>query len=314
MTKAFEKNRVQEGLIWGISILSAGIAAINILPNLNFFWPLSRIGKLGLFFLVTLGLMVLIWLMIKKAKKNWRPLDIQQLSIILLLSVGIAMALKLTIFRKYLLDLPDAWVFGCGSWIERLAPWLLFLIVIPIPLAIFLSMVFRQISFRTRQGVSFDWKTIDQTLFIVVFFLLLSLPGLFSNNLKNLEESFWGDKTLITLFSRLRYYLGDKVFDEVIIGEDEWLVFASTSSINDYQTPWKVPEEDLEQIYQQLTQFEVALEARDINFLTVIAPNKNTIYPEYVPDEIPVLGETSRLDQVLAYLDTRGGVQIMDLR
>jgi alginate O-acetyltransferase complex protein AlgJ len=46
----------------------------------------------------------------------------------------------------------------------------------------------------------------------------------------------------------------------------------------------------------------------------VIPPDKNTIYPQYMPAQIPVIGQTSRLDQVIDYLKENTEVKVLDLR
>jgi hypothetical protein len=48
--------------------------------------------------------------------------------------------------------------------------------------------------------------------------------------------------------------------------------------------------------------------------LLVIPPNKTTVYPEYMPQHIPVMGATSRLDQFAEYMRANGHVRIVDLR
>jgi len=48
--------------------------------------------------------------------------------------------------------------------------------------------------------------------------------------------------------------------------------------------------------------------------LVVIPPDKNTIYPQYMPDQIPVIGQTSRLDQFMEYIQENTEIQMMDLR
>ena len=56
------------------------------------------------------------------------------------------------------------------------------------------------------------------------------------------------------------------------------------------------------------------LKAQGITFLVVLPPDKNTIYPEYLPAQIPILGEQSRLDQLIAYQMQHGKAPLLDLR
>jgi alginate O-acetyltransferase complex protein AlgJ len=48
--------------------------------------------------------------------------------------------------------------------------------------------------------------------------------------------------------------------------------------------------------------------------VVVIAPNKSTIYPEYMPDQIKVIGSKSRLDQFVDYMQEYGQTPVIDLR
>jgi hypothetical protein len=48
--------------------------------------------------------------------------------------------------------------------------------------------------------------------------------------------------------------------------------------------------------------------------VVVIAPDKSTIYPEYMPDQIKVIGSKSRLDQFVDYMHEYGQTPVIDLR
>ena len=46
----------------------------------------------------------------------------------------------------------------------------------------------------------------------------------------------------------------------------------------------------------------------------VVAPNKDTIYPEHLPDAYKQIGPVARMDQVMQYLGTKTDLNILDLR
>jgi hypothetical protein len=46
----------------------------------------------------------------------------------------------------------------------------------------------------------------------------------------------------------------------------------------------------------------------------IIPPDKNTIYPQYMPEQIPVIGQTSRLEQLVEYLQEDTEINVLDLR
>ncbi len=151
--------------------------------------------------------------------------------------------------------------------------------------------------------------------FIVIFIGLLILPlrGT-ALNIQALDGSFYGRDRLIALAVDFRILIGDRVFPKVIIGRDHWLIYTPENSLDDYQNAIPLSEGDLALIQKSLDDFSVHLRRQGMTLLVVIPPNKNTIYPEYVPGEIPIIGKESRLDQLLHYMEVNGQTRILDLR
>jgi alginate O-acetyltransferase complex protein AlgJ len=129
-----------------------------------------------------------------------------------------------------------------------------------------------------------------------------------------IEESFYGRGRLITLIANLRVRLGDRVFPKVIVGDHGWLVYTGEGDIEDYQKTDEFTPEELASLQTNLDALSARYAERGITLLVLVAPNKNTIYPERVPAQIPVIGTTSRLEQLTAYLQAHGKTQILDLR
>lgn len=129
-----------------------------------------------------------------------------------------------------------------------------------------------------------------------------------------IEESFYTRERLINLTSNLRLQLGDRVFPQVIAGENGWLIFTGESDILDYQKAEAFTEEELAIFQTDLDALSANYAARGITLLVVVVPNKNTIYPERVPPQIQVIGAESRLEQIISYLQAHGQTQILDLR
>ena len=106
----------------------------------------------------------------------------------------------------------------------------------------------------------------------------------------------------------------ERVFDKTLIGKERWLIYTDEGSIDDYQHINAFSPADLQRLQQDLDTLNEALSQKGIKLLVVIPPNKNTIYPEYVPDEIPVVAAPSRYDQLVDYMQQHGKTQILDLR
>jgi len=153
-------------------------------------------------------------------------------------------------------------------------------------------------------------------MLIAVFFSILIIPLRDLNfDPHQIESDFYGRARLISLAANFRARIGDRVFPKAIIGEENWLFFTAEKNINDYQNIIPFSDKDLARIQQNLDKIAIDYAEKGITFLIVIPPSKHSIYPEYMPEEIPVIGKTSRLDQLLTYLDAHNSpTQILDLR
>src|SRR5512141_551921 len=150
---------------------------------------------------------------------------------------------------------------------------------------------------------------------IVVFIGMLLIPlRTLALDPNDIESSFYIRTRLITMIANLRYSLGDRVFPSAIVGNNGWLVFTAEGDIEDYQRSNLFSDDELVRFQQNLDALSAKYAERGIALLVIVPPNKNSIYPERVPTQIPVLGSESKLDQVVTYLQTHGQTQVIDLR
>lgn len=91
-------------------------------------------------------------------------------------------------------------------------------------------------------------------------------------------------------------------------------MYTGDLSLDDYQKTAPFKEADLKSMQERLDRIHDRLAAKGVMFLIVIPPNKNTIYPEHMPKEVPIMGTQSRLDQVTEYEKQHGKTPILDLR
>jgi alginate O-acetyltransferase complex protein AlgJ len=159
-------------------------------------------------------------------------------------------------------------------------------------------------------------QSVYEVCFIVTFFIVLALPvSNFNANIKNFDTSFSFRKPLLLGWGNFRFrVLGDTVFYKVIVDQRNWLVYVGDRSLDDYQNIVPFNDESLETASKKLDGLNARLKAKGITFLFVVPPNKNTIYPEYMPAEIPVLGTESLLDRLITYQKQHGVTQVLDLR
>ncbi len=120
---------------------------------------------------------------------------------------------------------------------------------------------------------------------------------------------------LLTLHNHVKVALGVSPSSKVVLGEDHWLFYADEGELNDHLRRIELSPEDLKRWRDYLVTVRDWLRARGIDYIFVVAPDKTTVYPEYLPARYrnPQPGPT-RLDQVEVYLKAHSDVKILDLR
>ncbi|NIM15406.1 MAG: hypothetical protein GTO45_25795 [Candidatus Aminicenantes bacterium] len=112
--------------------------------------------------------------------------------------------------------------------------------------------------------------------------------------------------------------LGVSPVPKVLIGKDDWFFLDKLElrpgTVECYRSITLFTPRQLEQWKNVLEQRQQWLAARGIHYLFLIVPNKNTIYPEFMPDHIRRVHEKSRMDQLLEYLHSHSTVPVLDLR
>jgi hypothetical protein len=132
-------------------------------------------------------------------------------------------------------------------------------------------------------------------------------------------ERYWNDSFafrwyLIRGHSLLKLALGVSPSPKALVGRDGYLFYAAEQSVDYFRAVKPFTSTELARWEQDLEDRRSWLAARGIRYLVVVAPNKETIYPEFMPPELrPVRAET-RLDQLLADLRQHSGIDIVDLR
>jgi hypothetical protein len=141
-------------------------------------------------------------------------------------------------------------------------------------------------------------------------------PGLYT---AYYNDHFAGRGHLIFWNSALKYTLfGLSPVPRVTAGKAGWLYMGKAvvrpGTLDYYRNIRPFSVEELERWKQLLEQRRQWLEARGIRYLFVIAPNKNTIYPEFMPGHIRKAHSYSRMDQLVDYLGKHSTVHLVDLR
>lgn len=180
---------------------------------------------------------------------------------------------------------------------------------------------------------------------IIIFALILALPALdtlfnfspvkdlfekrlpvekpqfsFSKDYPQNFEKYFNDnygfrKTLISLNSKIM----DKIFDEspdarAVMGKDDWFYFDNHNSLLDATGRALLSDELVERGVESFYRNWQKMRAKNIDYLLVIAADKSTVYPEFLPDYIKPSGP-HRIDKFLnALLKKYPDFPVIDLR
>jgi hypothetical protein len=138
-----------------------------------------------------------------------------------------------------------------------------------------------------------------------------SFPTDFNNYI---NDNFGLRKMFISLNSFIKSkYLHSSQVTSVILGKSNWLFLEE--SAKDSLGWTRFSDDQLAILKANIEEQNNRLVQRGTYYLIVIAPNKETIYPEYLPDTIQRSNYQTRMDQLLQYLISENStVPILDLR
>jgi alginate O-acetyltransferase complex protein AlgJ len=145
--------------------------------------------------------------------------------------------------------------------------------------------------------------------------ILNSFPDYAARFEKYYNDSFGLRDKLIRWNNRLRLFLfSESPIAGVRLGREGWLFYANEWELEEYENAMPYRVQDLEKIRRIQEDRRIWLERQGIKLFILIAPDKETIYSEYLPPEIHKIGRDSRLDQVKDYLRSEPGIEFIDLR
>lgn len=125
-----------------------------------------------------------------------------------------------------------------------------------------------------------------------------------------LADHFALRQQLVSLWGRLNAeLLGSSPEEQVILGREGWLYFSET--LDDY-TGQALSDRELAAVAARLADLQAECEARGARFLLVIAPNKNSLYPQFMPAAYPENHRAGNWEKLRPLLD-EAGVAYVDL-
>ena len=132
-------------------------------------------------------------------------------------------------------------------------------------------------------------------------------------------ERYWDDSFafrwyLIRAHSIIKLALGVSPSPKALVGQNGYLFYAAEQSVDYFRAVKPFTARELAQWRDELESRRAWLAERGIRYLVVVAPNKETIYPEFMPPELRPVGTETRLDQLKRELMAHSGVELLDLR
>ncbi len=132
---------------------------------------------------------------------------------------------------------------------------------------------------------------------------------------KFFDDNYGMRKSFVVLNSRIM----DKIFNEspdarAVIGKDGWLFFDNYNSLLDASGMATISDKLIERGVESFGKNWRKMRDKNINYLVVIAADKSSIYPEFLPDYIKV-GDSHRVDKFITALKKKyPDFPILDLR
>ena len=180
---------------------------------------------------------------------------------------------------------------------------LIFILIIAVPLA---SAPADFSSFLDRSGTPRQGNSV---IYLAKSFL--DLPPAFSSYF---EDHHLLHQQLVDALINFRFhFLRETVFPNVLIGKENWLYYTGENNIADFECTSPFTDTELQSIRSRLLDWNDQLTKRGIKFYVVFAPNKETIYPQFLPDRVKPGTMSCRIDQVMQELRS-SQLSVLDLR
>lgn len=110
------------------------------------------------------------------------------------------------------------------------------------------------------------------------------------------------------------FWLKTSPIEKVMLGKNGWLYRNEYKITDDYRGLAELNQSQLKFWQNALTARKRWLAKQSIHYVLAIAPNKQSIYPEHLPNYVNQVHTDSRLDQFLSYMRNNSSVDILDLR
>lgn len=101
---------------------------------------------------------------------------------------------------------------------------------------------------------------------------------------------------------------------QVIVGNQGWLYYGGQNALESYRATRPFHADELATWVHVIRERRDWLARRGIPYVVLLAPDKTTLYPEYLPRSVGKTGNTTRLDQLIEALRGVEGLSVIDPR
>ena len=118
----------------------------------------------------------------------------------------------------------------------------------------------------------------------------------------------------IRLIAEIKYRIWNIIDDnQNLVGKEKNLYYLSENrtQLYDYTRVLEYNEDDLFHTNQNFSIYREKLKKRGIDFLVLLCANKETIYPEYMPNNINIVGRYNRFSQLSNYLQENSSLKVI---
>jgi hypothetical protein len=129
------------------------------------------------------------------------------------------------------------------------------------------------------------------------------------------DDTFGLRDWLLRWHSIEKYFVFDvSPTSRAVLGRDDWMFYTGDFSMEVFRGLLPMTQKELHNWQVMLEAKRDLLRKKGSQYLFVIGPNKETIYPDYMPARFNRVQPLTRLDQFAEYMKQHSDVEILDLR
>jgi hypothetical protein len=129
------------------------------------------------------------------------------------------------------------------------------------------------------------------------------------------DDTFGLRDFLLRWHSIEKYFVfGVSPTSRVVLGKDDWMFYTGDHSIEVYRGLLPFTQKELESWQRMIEHKRDLLKARGIEYLFVIGPNKESVYPDYMAPRFNRVHAHTRMDQLVDHMRAKSDVEVLDLR